>query len=232
MEHNFYYIKDEYIDFLKSVEKELRGFTCVPNANYWNTNKFTFGAVLSVDGIQYFVPVSSYAKKQQDVILMTDKTAKSKVKMNKVLGSLRFAYMIPVPKRCIIKLDVNKMPTENSRVHVAKELAFCRRNCDKILKQAAKTYDRVVSKEFPELTRNSCDFKLLEEAYITYCQENNIELPKTLQERINQTKPEQVSRTGSIFGPEQITRNAAKISEKHDISRSADKSKGRNNPDR
>ncbi len=45
-------------------------------------------------------------------------------------------------------------------------------------------------------------------------------------------KPEQVSRTGSIFGPEQITKNAAKISEKHDKSRSADKSKGRNNPDR
>ena len=45
-------------------------------------------------------------------------------------------------------------------------------------------------------------------------------------------KPEQVSRTGSIFGPEQITKNAAKISEKHDKSRSTDKSKGRNNPDR
>ncbi len=54
---------------------------------------------------------------------------------------------------------------------------------------------------------------------------------KTISEKSCE-KPEQVSRTGSIFSPEQITKNAAKISEKHDISRSADKSKGRNNPDR
>lgn len=44
----------------------------------------------------------------------------------KVLGSLRFAYMIPAPNNCIKKLDIKQMPTENSRIHVAKELAYCR----------------------------------------------------------------------------------------------------------
>ena len=185
MELNFYYIKDDYIDFLKRFEKNTRGFTCVPNANYWNTNKFTFGAVLEVNKKQYFVPISSYSKKQQDVILITDKSSKTKTQNNRVLGSLRFAYMIPAPRSCIIKLDINKMPTENSRVHTAKELAFCRRNRDKIQNQARKTYDRVVSKQFPELTRNSCDFKLLEQAYIEYCKQNNIELPTDLQESNN-----------------------------------------------
>ena len=144
MELNFYYINDEYIEFLKHFEISNRGFTCVPNVNYWNTNKFTFGTVLEVNGCQYFVPVSSYNKKQQDVILMTDKTAKNKTQMNKVLGALRFAYMIPAPKQCIVKLDIQKMPTENSRVHISKELAFCRRNRDKIQKQAQKTYNRVI----------------------------------------------------------------------------------------
>ena len=185
MELNFYYIKDDYIDYLKQFEKSARGYTCVPNANYWNTNKFTFGAVLEVNRKQYFVPVSSYSKKQQDVILITDKTAKNKAQNNKILGSLRFAYMIPAPRSCIIKLDINKMPTENSRVHTAKELAFCRRNRDKIQNQAKKTYDRVVSKEFPELTRNSCDFKLLEEAYIEYCKQNNLEIPTNSKESNN-----------------------------------------------
>ncbi len=79
MEVNFYYIKEHYnIDFLKKYETAQRGFTCVPNAQYWNTNKFSFGAVLEVNGEQYFVPVSSYDKKQQDVILMTDKNSKNK----------------------------------------------------------------------------------------------------------------------------------------------------------
>lgn len=96
MEVNFYYIKEDYIDILKKYEAAQRGFTCVPNAQYWNTNKFTFGAVFEVSGEQYFIPVSSYNKKQQDVILMTDKNSKNKG--NKVLGALRFAYMIPVPK--------------------------------------------------------------------------------------------------------------------------------------
>lgn len=196
MEVNFYYIKEDYVDFLKKYETAQRGFTCVPNAQYWNTNKFTFGAVLEVNGEQYFVPVSSYDKKQQDVILMTDKNPKNK--SNKVLGSLRLAYMIPVPKSCIIKVDINKMPTEYSRVHVSKELAFCRRNRDKIQKQAQKTYDRVVGKKFPELIRNSCDFKLLEQAYIIYCQENGIVLPKVLQEQIdNQSAQSEVSQTST-----------------------------------
>ena len=79
---------------MKKYEKDRRSFTCVHNAGYWSAEKFTFGAVLEVNGIQYFVPVSSYEKKQQDVILMTDKYAKDKTKRNKVLGSLRFTYMI------------------------------------------------------------------------------------------------------------------------------------------
>lgn len=168
MELYFYYIKSDYINYLKHYEKAKRTFTCVPNANYWNTNKFMFGTVLEINGINYFVPVSSYSKKQEDVILMTDKNANNKAKQNKVLGSLRFTYMIPAPKDCIFKLDFDKIPTSNSRIHIAKELAFCRRNRDKIFRQAKKTYDRVVNKVSVELTRNACDFKLLEQAYKEY----------------------------------------------------------------
>ena len=61
----FYYINSDYIEFLKKYEKDKRSFTCVPNAGYWSTDKFTFGAVLEVNGIQYFVPVSSYEKKKR-----------------------------------------------------------------------------------------------------------------------------------------------------------------------
>ena len=182
MDMYFYYINSDYIEFLKKYEKDRRSFTCVPNAGYWSAEKFTFGAVLEVNGIKFFVPVSSYAKKQQDVILMTDKYAKDKTKRNKVLGSLRFTYMIPAPKECIIKLDINKIPTPNSRIHVAKELAFCRRNRDKIQKQAQKTYNRVTSNADPDLTKNSCDFLLLEEACRYYCSQNHIEFLKSQKE--------------------------------------------------
>ena len=130
--------------------------------HYWNTDKFVFGAVLLINDIQYFVPVTSYSKPQQDLILLRDK------KNNKVLGSIRFNYMIPVPANCLHKLNIADLPTVQSKAHASKELAFCRRNRDRIYKTAKNTYMRVKSGRYPELTKNSCDFELLEKAYNEY----------------------------------------------------------------
>lgn len=157
----FYYVDEEYINYLKEYEIDKRNFTCVPNVHYWNTNKFIFGAVLNVNGMLYFAPISSYSKKQINLILLKDKKGK-------VLGSVRLNYMIPVPKKCLHKLDINNLPTEQNRVHTSKELAFCRRNREKIYKLALKTYSRVTKGTDISLKNNSCDFKLLEQACKEY----------------------------------------------------------------
>lgn len=93
----------------------------------------------------YFAPVTSYAKSQEDLILLRDK------KDNKILGSIRFNYMIPVPKQCLHKLEIKSLPTEKSRVHTSKELSFCRRKRDNIYKTALKTYKRVTEKKMKNL---------------------------------------------------------------------------------
>lgn len=165
----FYYVNENYIKYLKNAEQNYRGYTCVPNVHYWNINKFVFGAVLNLNSILYFAPVSSYNRKQEDLILLRDKR-------NNVLGSIRFNFMIPVPEICLKKVDINSLPTEYSRVHTSKELAFCRRERDKIYRQAQKTYNRVINRVDTELIKHSCDFKLLEKAYVSYCKENYIEL--------------------------------------------------------
>ena len=175
MDLYFYHIKDDYISFLKKFEKEQAGHTCVPNIQYKTADKFMFGAVMNINGMDYFVPVSSYNKNREDVILMRDKKNRSDI-----LGSLRFAYMIPVPRSCLIKLDIKAIPNEYSRVHISKELAFCRRERDKIFKQAQKTYCRVVNKVNEQLVKNSCDFRLLEKAYIEYCTEHKLNLPEIM----------------------------------------------------
>lgn len=176
MDIYFYYIADDYIEFLKSVEKANRGYTCVPNVNYGISQKFTYGTVMQVNGMNYFVPVSSYNKPQQDLILLRDKKDRS------ILGSLRFNYMIPVPLQCIQKVDINALDV-NKRVRTSKELAFCRRTREKISKTASATYNRVVNGIDSELLKNSCDFKLLEDAYIIYCHDNCLVLPDVLEER-------------------------------------------------
>lgn len=166
MKIDFYIVNSEYIDFLKQYEIEHRGFTCVPNIVYANRDKFVYGAVLEIDRKKYYVPVSSKTRGKEDDILIKDKK-------NTVKGSLRFAYMIPVPNDCISNLVIDNISDENRKILISKELWFCRRNKDRIEKQAIKTYKRIVGKVNSGLVRNSCDFKLLEEAYIAYCQIHN-----------------------------------------------------------
>ena len=53
---------------------------------------------MQVNGINYYVSVSSFDKKQEANILIYVPGDKKEVK-----GSLRFNYMVPVPDECIEK---------------------------------------------------------------------------------------------------------------------------------
>lgn len=77
MELNFYNVDTDYIDYLKKYEERYRGFTRVPNVKYHSgNNKFFYGAVLTVNNIDYFVPVSSNTRVKQDDILIVVKDKK------------------------------------------------------------------------------------------------------------------------------------------------------------
>lgn len=165
----FYNVDLEYIDFLKKYEYKERGFTRVPNVQYRSgNNKFFYGTVLNINGMDYFVPISSKTHNRQDDILI-----KSKDKYKAEDGTLRFAYMLPVPHQCLSMLDISKISNYTKKERIRKELAFYRKNKDKIEKQAKITYDRITSGKHAGLNQNSCDFKTLEKAYIQFCIDNN-----------------------------------------------------------
>ena len=164
---NFYRVDLEYIDFLKNYEIKNRGFTRVPNVNYHSrNNKFFYGAVLTINGIDYFVPISSNTRVKQDDILIVVKD-----KRDPNYGTLRFAYMLPIPKACLHILIRDELNNPVQAERVRKELAFCRKNRDKILRQAERTYDRIISNVSESLSHNSCGFLLLEKAYHEYLAE-------------------------------------------------------------
>lgn len=119
--------------------------------------------------MDYFVPISSKSHNKQD-----DMPIKSKDKIKKEYATLRFAYMIPVPNCCLNMLNISEINDYTRKERIRKELAFCCKRKDKIEKQAASTYQRIISKVSIELVHNSCDFKLLEEAYMQYSRENNL----------------------------------------------------------
>lgn len=160
---DFYKVSEEYNKFLQKYEKEQRGVTKVPNIRYSYRNKFAFGAVLIVNGIKYYVSVSSFEKKQEANILIRVPGDEKEVK-----GSLRFNYMIPVPDSCIERLIIKDVDDEKYRILLNKEYKFCIDNLERIQKKANKIYEMIIQNKKQILTDNSCDFRILEAAYNEY----------------------------------------------------------------
>lgn len=170
---DFYRIDEKYNKFLQKYEKEKRGVTKVPNIRYIDRNKFAFGAVLQVNGKNYYVAVSSFDKKQEANILIRVPGDKKEVK-----GSLRFNYMVPVPDDCIEKLIIKDVEDEKYRILLNKEYRFCMDNAERIRKKANKIYKMVTENSKQILTDNSCAFHILEAGYQEYIQKylnNNLE---------------------------------------------------------
>lgn len=160
---DFYRIKEEYNQFLQKYEKDKRGVTKVPNIKYTDRNKFAFGTVFEINGMKYYVSVSSFDKKQEANILIRVPGDKQEIK-----GSLRFNYMVPVPDECIERLVIKDVKEEKYRTLLNKEYQFCIANAEKIQKKANKIYNMVTTNTKQILTDNSCDFKILEQAYHEY----------------------------------------------------------------
>ena len=160
---DFYRIDEKYNQFLQRYEKEKRGVTKVPNLKYADRDKFAFGAVMKVNGINYYVAVSSFDKKQEANILIRIPGDKKEVK-----GSLRFNYMVPVPDDYIQKLIIKDIKDEKYRTLLNKEYQFCMDNTIRIQKKANKIYEMVTTNRKQILTDNSCDFHILEAGYQEY----------------------------------------------------------------
>ena len=160
---DFYRINEKYNQFLQKYEKEKRGVTKVPNIRYTDRNKFAFGAVMQINGMNYYVSVSSFDKKQEANILIRVPGDKKEVK-----GSLRFNYMVPVPDECIEKLVIKDIKDEKYRMLLNKEYQFCMDNAERIQKKANKIYEMVTTNRKQILTDNSCAFSILEAGYQEY----------------------------------------------------------------
>ncbi|MDV0447401.1 Endoribonuclease ToxN [Methanosarcinaceae archaeon Ag5] len=169
---NFYDVSKDYVAYLQESEKEKRGFTKVPNMEYpGRKQKFLCGIVLQVNGMDYYVPITSHKKQHSESILIYFKN------QNDPVGSLRFNFMIPIPKEMATYRDINNEADPKHRVFLAKEHKFIIENKIHIFDKAEKTYQLITQNKNPKLNENSCDFKFLEKRCLEYCIENNLEIP-------------------------------------------------------
>ena len=164
---NFYTVNACYVKYLQNAEQASRGFSRVPNLNYGNQRKQKFfcGIVLQVNGVDYYVPVSSYKQKKADNFLILADNGQ-------VVSSLRFNYMFPIPKELAAVHVITHQSDLAYRALLAQELRFCIKNQVHIQKLAERTYKRVLLGKDLGLVANSCDFRLLEEKCAGYIPPN------------------------------------------------------------
>lgn len=79
----FYDVDIAYVKHLKDAETAKRGFTRIPDIEYENRRKMVCGVVLEVNEFKYYVPISSYKKKQNNNLLIKLKDDR----FNQVKGS-------------------------------------------------------------------------------------------------------------------------------------------------
>ena len=88
--------------------------------------------------------------------------------LQKLIGVLNFNNMIPVDESCIVPLNLrvtekDDAATRNYKKMAAKQLDWCQRNQETIVKKANKLYMIVQSEKVSGfLKRRCCNFKKLE----------------------------------------------------------------------
>ena len=160
---DFYTADVKYVKYLQDAEIEKRGFSRVPNMAYSDKYKpkFLCGIVLQVNGVDYYVPVTSYKQQKPDnFIIFADN--------RQAVSSLRFNYMFPIPKESVAIRIITDEPDRAYRALLAQELRYCIKNQDTIQRLAERTYKRVLLGKDLGLVANSCDFLFLEQKCLEY----------------------------------------------------------------
>lgn len=159
MKLKFYEVDSEYIEYLRKY-----GDDKIPKVDYKRHKKFFCGIVLTINQFNYFAPVSSYNKKMHTSFLIMDKDKNSQEL--KPISSLRFSFMFPCPIEYLSQKDFSKEDTKYQNL-LRKELDYCNKNKNKIIKTANEVYKLGLS-ENSRSKFNICDFKTLEQKSLEY----------------------------------------------------------------
>lgn len=142
---------DNVMSVSPQVEKETRPFV---------------GIVVVCDTNKYCVPLSS--PKPKHASMKNDIDFMKIIVEDKLLGVLNFNNMIPVSEKCISPVDLkitgkDSPQSKRYKKMAAKQLNWCQRNQDEIVKRANKLYKMITSgKASGLLKRRCCNFEKLE----------------------------------------------------------------------
>lgn len=152
----------------------LRNFDSKVPYNFDKKAKRPFvGALFKVNHFMYFAPLSSPKPKHLKL--------KSKLDFLKIdggkLGAINFNNMLPVTKKNITKIDLDKIcknKEEKKYIKLLKEQIFwLNRHDKKILDKSKRLYNQYINGTLNKnIAERCCDFKLLETKCLEYSRKN------------------------------------------------------------
>ncbi len=111
----FYYVNKEYADYLRDPEI---GDKHVPVTDYGDSEKFFVGAVLSVEGMKYFAPVTSNVNVNKGTFSIFDRHGNH-------ISSVRLNFMFPVDDEVLTRLNIDNIQNRGYRDLVSNEILYC-----------------------------------------------------------------------------------------------------------
>ena len=163
-----YSVTDGYIDYLR---KEHPHVYSNKELERKNTRKY-IGVVLSVNGYNYFVPLSSPKSRDysvndngQTVIKKDTFTIFRIVEGGKLRGTIQFANMIPVPETELLEYDPATEKDTSYRDLVLKEIEYIRKNEKKIMNRARTIHYQKTSGYVATVLQYCLDYTDLEEMH-------------------------------------------------------------------
>lgn len=164
MKLNLYSVSDKYIKYLMQFDNRI-----YDNKEDSRTYKRKYvGVVLTINGFNYYVPMSSpkksdYIDYEKKIIRNDTKTIIRIHEGGRLYGTLRISNMIPVP---ITELEPYIITDEKDlkyRQVILGELRYINSNTDKIVKYAKIVYNQKIKNIDIGYIKNTVDFKVLEE---------------------------------------------------------------------
>nr|WP_181715684.1 type III toxin-antitoxin system ToxN/AbiQ family toxin [Carnobacterium sp.]QJS06069.1 toxin ToxN, type III toxin-antitoxin system [Carnobacterium sp.] len=157
-----YNVSNQYISELRNTDSKVL---------FNKVRRPYLGIVLQINTFNYFVPLSSAkdTKNTNNQLSMKINEYDPKGKLIETLAYIQFLNMIPVKKEHLEEIDIEQyfksdMEENNDYYNfVIKELAFIRKNKEKIEVKAKKVYQNTVDKKIEFFVANCCKYKSLEE---------------------------------------------------------------------
>ncbi len=148
----FYNVEKGYADYLRQYEKQI------PNIEYKARDKFLCGIVLTVNNMNYYVPVSSNKKSYASSFIIYETTSKGE---RHPVSSLRFSFMFPCPIEVVTYKNIGDEKDIRYRELMQAEYEYCNRHEGQIKKQAERIYRLAENPQMREKYHLN-NFKLLE----------------------------------------------------------------------